>query len=376
VGKSRAELRRALEVGIRCFNLESEGELRRLGTEAEALGVVAPVSVRVNPDVDPETHPYITTGLKESKFGVDIEASEALYAEIAEHPWLAASGIDCHIGSQLTGLSPFLDALDRVLALAERLVAAGHAIHHLDLGGGLGVRYRDETPPEPAEWAGALLERLRGSPYEVLVEPGRAIVANAGVLLTRIEYLKHAEYKNFAVVDAAMNDLLRPALYGAWQEIVPAVERPDVQARVYDVVGPVCETGDFLGKERALAGTREAAVEIRRREVDHHALRTRGVVATLHQTAGRAHGALEHRKQGHMQGLRPLLAELDAEDVLVEGLGSGHVVDRDLEPTDGVVVRGHRVLLAGWARLQRAGRRDQESVSGEPSGSSASPARS
>ncbi|MEJ2060305.1 MAG: diaminopimelate decarboxylase [Gammaproteobacteria bacterium] len=252
VGKREDEMRRALEVGIRCFNVESIPELQRLDRVAGEAGCRAPVSLRVNPDVDAQTHPYISTGLKENKFGIDIAEAERVYQQAAQMPNLEVSGIDCHIGSQLKSLSPFLDALDRVLALAARLETQGIAIRHLDIGGGLGVRYRDEEPPAPAEYAQAIKERLQDAPYELFMEPGRAIAANAGVLLTRVEYLKHTEHKNFAVVDAAMNDLMRPALYEAWQEIVPVKPREDVALREYDVVGPVCETGDFLGKQRAL----------------------------------------------------------------------------------------------------------------------------
>ncbi len=252
VGKQAHEMRRALEVGIRCFNVESAAELERLDQVAGEYGVRAPVALRVNPDVDARTHPYISTGLKENKFGVAIDDALALYRRASELPHLAVSGVDCHIGSQLTALDPFLDALDRVLLLVERLDDAGMAIDHLDLGGGLGVRYRDEHPPEPAAYASALLERLGEAPYEVFIEPGRAIAANAGVLLTRVEYLKHSEAKDFAVVDAAMNDLIRPALYDAWQAIVNVDQQPAGAAGIYDIVGPVCETGDFLGKQRAL----------------------------------------------------------------------------------------------------------------------------
>jgi diaminopimelate decarboxylase len=252
VGKQAHEMRRALQVGIRCFNVESAPELQRLNKIAGSLGVRAPVAVRVNPDVDAGTHPYISTGLKENKFGVAIDESLSLYRRAAELPHIEVSGVDCHIGSQLTQLAPFLDALDRVLALVARLSAEGIGIDHLDLGGGLGVRYRDETPPAPAEYAGALLQRLQAAPHEIFIEPGRAIAANAGVLLTRVEYLKHSEAKDFAVIDAAMNDLIRPALYQAWQAIVSVDERPTGTAGVYDLVGPICETGDFLGKQRAL----------------------------------------------------------------------------------------------------------------------------
>ena len=253
VGKKADEMRRALEVGIRCFNVESEAELLRLNAVAGEMGRVAPVSIRVNPDVDAKTHPYISTGLKENKFGIAIDAAERVYREAAALPHLAVTGIDCHIGSQLTSVEPFLDALDRVIALADRLKAAGIPIHHLDLGGGLGIRYRDETPPEPADYVKAMFARCRECDYEILLEPGRAIMGNAGILVTRVEYLKPTEHKGFAVVDAAMNDLMRPALYQAWQAIVPVVEGGRGEARVYDVVGPVCETGDFLGKDRTLA---------------------------------------------------------------------------------------------------------------------------
>ena len=253
VGKRADEMRRALAVGIRCFNVESEAELLRLNAVAGEMGRVAPVSIRVNPDVDAKTHPYISTGLKENKFGIAIEAAERVYREAAALPHLAITGIDCHIGSQLTSVEPFLDALDRVIALADRLEAAGIPIHHLDLGGGLGIRYRDETPPEPADYVKAMFARCKDCDYEILLEPGRAIMGNAGILVTRVEYIKPTEHKGFAVVDAAMNDLMRPALYQAWQAIVPVVEGGRGEARVYDVVGPVCETGDFLGKDRELA---------------------------------------------------------------------------------------------------------------------------
>jgi diaminopimelate decarboxylase len=251
VGKRADEMRRALEAGIRCFNVESEAELLRLNGVAGEAGIPAPVSIRVNPDVDARTHPYISTGLKENKFGVDIREAPALYRMAAELPHLRVVGVDCHIGSQLVELSPFMDALKRVLDLAHGLEAEGIGLDHLDLGGGLGVRYRDETPPLPDAYARGLFQGLADTRYEVLLEPGRAIAGNAGVLLTRVEYLKHTAHKDFAVVDAAMNDLIRPALYGAWQEIIPVSPRQG-GARTYDVVGPVCETGDFLGKDREL----------------------------------------------------------------------------------------------------------------------------
>ena len=253
VGKSAAEMQRALQVGIRCFNVESEPELERLNAVAATLGKRAPVSLRVNPDVDAGTHPYISTGLKENKFGIDIAIADEVYARAAALPNLDVVGVDCHIGSQLTQVTPFVDALARVLALVDRLTARGIAIKHLDLGGGLGIRYRDEDPPEPREYLAPILAAIGARDVEIMLEPGRAIVGNAGVLLTRVEYLKHTAHKDFAIIDAAMNDLLRPSLYGAWQAIVPVQPRHDTPPRVYDLVGPVCETGDFLGKDRELA---------------------------------------------------------------------------------------------------------------------------
>ncbi|WP_446808857.1 diaminopimelate decarboxylase [Methylomonas sp. 2BW1-5-20] len=252
VGKREEEILAALQVGIRCFNVEVSGELDRINRLAGQLGVVAPVSFRVNPDVDAKTHPYISTGLKENKFGVDIELAIQEYRRAASMPNIKVVGIDCHIGSQLTETTPFLDALDRVLALVDLLRAEGIELHHLDLGGGLGICYRDEQPPQPSEYIQRILERLGDRDYEILLEPGRAIVGNAGILLTRVEYLKPTAHKNFAIVDAAMNDLVRPALYGAWQDIIPAKLGDQEPAIEWDIVGPVCETGDFLGKNRSL----------------------------------------------------------------------------------------------------------------------------
>ncbi len=251
VGKGAAEIRRALELGILCFNVESEAELARINRIAGDRGERAPVSLRVNPDVDPWTHPYIATGLKESKFGIPVAAAPAVYQHAMELPNIDVQGIDCHIGSQLTSVSPFVDALDRVLWLVDELQAKDIPVHHLDLGGGLGISYRDERPPQPAELAHALRERLGDRNIRLILEPGRAILGNAGILVTRVEYLKRGETHNFAIVDGAMNDLLRPALYQAWQEIIPVVPREGTAQR-YDVVGPVCETGDFLGKDRDL----------------------------------------------------------------------------------------------------------------------------
>lgn len=252
VGKSREDMRRALEVGVHCFNVESTDELERLQVVAAEMGVRAPISLRVNPDVDAGTHPYISTGLKENKFGIAIADAEDVYIRAAQLPNLEVLGVDCHIGSQLTTLPPFLDALDRLLALIDRLGECGIYLHHIDLGGGVGVRYRDEEPPLIADYIQAVRERIEGRDLTLMFEPGRYIVANAGVLLTQVEYLKHTEHKDFAIVDAAMNDLIRPALYQAWMDVTAVTPRAS-EARAYDIVGPICETGDFLAKDRELA---------------------------------------------------------------------------------------------------------------------------
>ncbi|MEB3436159.1 diaminopimelate decarboxylase [Pseudomonas sp. A2] len=251
VGKTREDMRRALEVGVHCFNVESTDELERLQVVAAEMGKVAPVSLRVNPDVDAGTHPYISTGLKENKFGIAIADAEAIYVRAAQLPNLEVVGVDCHIGSQLTTVEPFLDALDRLLVLVDRLAECGIHLRHLDLGGGVGVRYRDEQPPRVADYIKAIRERVGERHLALVFEPGRYIVANAGVLLTRVEYLKHTEHKDFAIIDAAMNDLIRPALYQAWMG-VSAVKPRAGEGRAYDLVGPICETGDFLGKDRVL----------------------------------------------------------------------------------------------------------------------------
>ena len=252
VGKTVDEMRAALDAGILCFNVESVAELHRLNRIAGELGKVAPVSLRVNPDVDPKTHPYISTGLKENKFGVPIADAPALYRLAATLPNLKITGIDCHIGSQLTDLSPLTDAADRVLELVDALAAEGIMLHHIDLGGGVGIRYHDETPPDLAAYGRVLAQKFAGRREKLLLEPGRSLVGNAGVLLTRVEYLKPGGDKNFAIVDAAMNDLMRPALYEAYHDIV-AVDERDAPAQRYDIVGPICETGDFLGFARDLA---------------------------------------------------------------------------------------------------------------------------
>ncbi|GDY27341.1 diaminopimelate decarboxylase [Agarivorans sp. Toyoura001] len=253
VAKTEAEIADALNHGIYCFNVESEPELDRISSVAQRLGKVAPISLRINPDIDAGTHPYISTGLKENKFGIAIERAPQAYAYATSLKGLNVVGLDCHIGSQLTEIAPFVEAIDKLLALIDQLAEQGIVIEHLDVGGGLGVNYDDETPPEPAEYASALAERLGERKLKLLFEPGRAIMANAGILVSKVEFLKMSESKNFAIVDAAMNDLLRPALYSAWQRIVPVIKRPELSSANYDVVGPVCETGDFLGKDRELA---------------------------------------------------------------------------------------------------------------------------
>ncbi|MGL5291966.1 MAG: diaminopimelate decarboxylase [Vibrionaceae bacterium] len=253
VGKSASEMARALEVGIRCFNVESSAELLLLDEVAGSLNKVAPVSLRINPDVDAKTHPYIATGLKENKFGIAYTQARALFLQAHKLPNIKITGIDCHIGSQLLELAPFVSALQRLVALIVELREDGIAIEHLDLGGGLGVAYGAQNAPTAQQYADALRETLQQVPeLEIILEPGRAIAANAGVLLTRVMYLKHTEHKNFAIVDAAMNDLIRPALYQAWQQIVPVTPK-EAPRQIYDVVGPVCETGDHLGKGRELA---------------------------------------------------------------------------------------------------------------------------
>jgi len=257
VGKSREEMKSALAAGIGCFNVESEAELEQLNEVAGESGKRAPVALRVNPDVDPATHPYISTGLKESKFGVPIERALAVYQRAQALAHLRITGVACHIGSQLTDMTPFIDALERVVELVGELGDAGIELEHLDLGGGLGINYRDEVPLEPDDYVLAILNRLQGlgSRYQrlrLLIEPGRAIVGNAGVLLTRVLYLKLGAARNFAIVDAAMNDLMRPALYDAWHDIAPVKVDAPRTLRVYDVVGPVCESGDFLGRNREL----------------------------------------------------------------------------------------------------------------------------
>ncbi len=310
VGKTREEMQRALEVGVHCFNVESVDELDRLQEVAAQMGVIAPVSLRVNPDVDAGTHPYISTGLKDNKFGIDINIAESVYQHAATLSHIAIKGVDCHIGSQLTTLAPFLDALDRVLALVDRLAEHGISIRHLDLGGGLGVRYQDEQPPCAGEYMAAVRERVAGRDLALVFEPGRYIVANAGVLLTKVEYLKHTEHKDFAIVDAAMNDMLRPALYQAWMD-VQAVQPRVGATRCYDVVGPVCETGDFLAKER----------DLHLAEGDLLALCSSGaygfVMSSNYNSRGRAAEVVVDGEQAHLVRRRETIAELFAHESLL-----------------------------------------------------------
>lgn len=254
VAKSHTEIARALEVGIRCFNVESISELHRINEVAGQLGKIAPISLRVNPDVDAHTHPYISTGLKENKFGVSVQQAREVYRLASRLPNVKITGMDCHIGSQLTELQPFLDATDRLIILMEQLKEDGILLHHLDLGGGLGVPYHGEEPPHPTEYAKALLEKLKDyQDLEIILEPGRAITANAGILVTKVEYLKTNEDRRFAIVDTGMNDMIRPALYEAYMELTEVDRSLPREKAVYDVVGPICETSDFLGKERELA---------------------------------------------------------------------------------------------------------------------------
>jgi len=252
VGKTSDEIAYALDKGIYCFNVESGAELDRIQQVAKSLNVVAPVSLRVNPDVDAGTHPYISTGLKDNKFGINIDDAEQFYVHASTLSNIAVKGVDCHIGSQITEVAPFLDALDRVLQLVDKLAEKNIHLSHIDVGGGLGVCYDDEEPPHPEEYAKAIADKLADRDITLIFEPGRAIMANAGILVTEVEFLKSNEELNFAIVDAAMNDLIRPSLYQAWQAIIP-VEHRDTATKVYDIVGPICETGDFLGKKRELA---------------------------------------------------------------------------------------------------------------------------
>ena len=311
LGKTAAEMRRALEVGIHCFNVESAAELERLQQVAAELNIKAPISLRVNPDVDAKTHPYISTGLKENKFGIDIAQAPAVYRRAAELSHIDICGVDCHIGSQLTDDTPFIDALDRLLQLIDSLAADGITIRHLDLGGGLGVTYRDETPPSPGTYLAKVREALAGRNLTLVFEPGRSIVANAGVLLTRVNLLKPTEHKNFAIIDGAMNDLIRPALYSAWMGIDAVKPRSDVAVDTWDLVGPVCETGDFLGKDRELALA----------EGDLLAVRSAGaygfVMSSNYNTRPRAAEVLVDGDTTHLVRRRETVSELLAGESLL-----------------------------------------------------------
>lgn len=310
VGKTRDDMRRALQVGVHCFNVESTDELERLQVVAAELNVRAPVSLRVNPDVDAGTHPYISTGLKENKFGIAIADAEDVYVRASQLPNLEVIGVDCHIGSQLTTLEPFIDALDRLLDLVDRLGDCGIHLRHIDLGGGLGVRYRDEEPPLAADYIKAVRERLAGRDLGLVFEPGRFIVANAGVLLTQVEYLKHTEHKDFAIVDAAMNDLIRPALYQAWMDVT-AVRPRDSEPRTYDIVGPICETGDFLAKGRELALAEGDLLAV------HSAGAYGFVMSSNYNTRGRAAEVLVDGAQAFEVRRRETVAELYAGESLL-----------------------------------------------------------
>ena len=305
VAKSRAEIMRALEVGIRCFNVESVAELHHINQIAGEMGKVAPISLRVNPDVDAHTHPYISTGLKENKFGVSVDEAREVYKLAATLPHVKITGMDCHIGSQLTELQPFLDATDRLIRLMEQLKEDGITLKHLDLGGGLGVTYTDETPPHPSDYATALLNKLKNyEDLEIILEPGRAIAANAGILLAKVQYLKSNESRNFAITDTGMNDMIRPALYEAYMNIIEIDRTLGREKAIYDVVGPVCETSDFLGKQRKLAIA----------EGDYIAQRSAGAygasMSSNYNSRPRTAEVLVDRDKAHLIRRRESLSEL------------------------------------------------------------------
>ena len=305
VAKSRVEIMRALEVGIRCFNVESVAELHHINQIAGEMGKVAPISLRVNPDVDAHTHPYISTGLKENKFGVSVDEAREVYKLAATLPHVKITGMDCHIGSQLTELQPFLDATDRLIRLMEQLKEDGITLKHLDLGGGLGVTYTDETPPHPSDYATALLNKLKNyEDLEIILEPGRAIAANAGILLAKVQYLKSNESHNFAITDTGMNDMIRPALYEAYMNIIEIDRTLEREKAIYDVVGPVCETSDFLGKQRELAIA----------EGDYIAQRSAGAygasMSSNYNSRPRTAEVLVDRDKAHLIRRRESLSEL------------------------------------------------------------------
>lgn len=304
VGKLKHEIERALDIGILSFNVESQAELETIENIARKKEVIAPISIRVNPDVDAKTHPYISTGLKDNKFGVTTERALQMYQRAASSSYLSVEGIDCHIGSQLTQMQPFMDALDCVLDLIKQLTELGIHIQHLNLGGGIGVTYNDETPPHPKEYSAAIKERLQGHNFKIILEPGRAIAANAGILVTQVEILKSQGDKNFIIVDAAMNDLSRPAMYNAYHKIIPVQQHSRGESKIYDVVGPICETGDFLGKDRALAVI----------EKDLLAIRTAGAycfsMSSNYNSRGRAAEVLIDGKSIHLVRERESISDL------------------------------------------------------------------
>jgi diaminopimelate decarboxylase len=311
VAKTADEMRRALELGVYCFNVESIPELSRLQAVAESMGAQAPISLRVNPDVDAETHPYISTGLKENKFGVDIDHAVEIYQHAATLPNLTIKGVDCHIGSQLTSVAPFLDALDRVLALIDQLAEQGINIEHVDLGGGLGVVYDDEQPPKISDYIDEVKRRIAGRGLSLSFEPGRSIAANAGVLLTKVEFLKPTEHKNFAIIDAGMNDNIRPSLYRAWQKALPVTEANTQNNQLWDLVGPVCETGDFLAKDRELSLS----------EGDYLALMSSGAygftMSSNYNSRGRAVEVMVDGDQSHIIRQRETIADLARGEALL-----------------------------------------------------------
>ena len=311
VAKSRAAMVKALEVGIYCFNIESPAEMELLNEVAQEMNLIAPISVRVNPDVDANTHPYISTGLKENKFGVEIEQAIEVYQRADNLPCITIKGIDCHIGSQLTDTKPFIDALRRLLVLIDKLADQDIAIRHLDLGGGLGVRYQNEEPPTIQDYIAEIRSELDNRELKLMFEPGRSISANSGILLTQVEYLKFGSYKNFALVDAAMNDLIRPSLYQAWLNVLPINQQSDTKSHHYDVVGPICETGDFLAKDRELAITRG----------DYLAIMDSGAygfaMSSNYNTRGRAAEIIVNGDQIHLVRPREELTQLfETESVL------------------------------------------------------------
>ena len=311
LGKQEADIQKALEVGIACFNVESYAELDRIQKVAEKIGKKAPISLRVNPDVDAKTHPYISTGLKENKFGIPSDVVFETYQYAASLPNLDVVGIDCHIGSQLTETQPFVDALDRVISMIDRLKSLGINLKHIDIGGGLGVTYKDEVPPTAAEYANAMRPALEKLGMKVYMEPGRSISANAGVLLTKVDLLKPTNHRNFAIIDAAMNDLIRPSLYEAWMDIQPVTTRTDVDAKEWDLVGAICETGDFLGKERELA----------LKENDYLAVLGAGaygfVMSSNYNTRGRAAEVMVDGDQAHVIRQRETIESLWANECLL-----------------------------------------------------------